>query len=86
MNTIDVKIKILSPHAKVPEYAHDSDAGADLYSIESYVIGPGETCMIKTGLSVEIPEGYEWQVRPRSGLSFKRKLMIINSPGTVDAK
>lgn len=81
---VDVKIKKLHKDAKIPVYAHDTDAGADLYSIESYVIPPNEVCKARTGLAIKLPEGYEWQIRPRSGLSYKRKLLVCNSPGTVD--
>lgn len=85
MSKVKVKIKLLHPAAKVPMKAHVTDAGVDLHAIERMVIAAGETAMVRTGLSVEMPVGYEWQIRPRSGFSFKKKVLVINSPGTVDA-
>jgi len=86
MNMVDVKIKQLHVDAVIPTYAHEGDAGADLYSIERVILNPNETKIIKTGLSVELPKGYEWQIRPRSGMSVKTQLMVSNSPGTVDER
>jgi dUTP pyrophosphatase len=82
---VPVRVKRLSPDAKLPQYAHDGDAGADLFANESVTIEPGETVVISTGLAVEIPPGFEWQIRPRSGLSAKTKLRVANSPGTIDS-
>lgn len=89
MSKIDIKIKKLSSDAAIPQYAKDGDAGFDLYSVidNNYgfiTIKPYQTKLIKTGLSMEIPSGYEVQIRPRSGLSLKTKLRIANSPGTID--
>lgn len=81
-----VKIKKLHPDAVVPKYAHAGDAGADLFSVEDVFIPRGETVCIKTGLSMEIQEGHELQVRPKSGLALKKQLGVANAPGTVDAK
>nr|WP_096440720.1 dUTP diphosphatase [Alteribacter populi] len=83
--SIPVKVKRLHPDAKMPAYAHDGDAGFDLVAIEDTVIEPGETALIKTGLAFEIPEGFEMQVRPRSGVSLKTNLRVSNAPGTVDS-
>lgn len=80
---IGVKIKRLNPEAKIPEYAHKTDAGADVYAIEDTTIKPHTTQIIKTGIAVAIPTGYEIQVRPRSGLSLKTPLRIANAPGTI---
>lgn len=71
--------------AKTPTYANEKDAGADVYSIEEYDIMPGETVLVKTGIKVAIPDGYELQVRPKSGISLKTKLRVGNTPGTIDA-
>nr|WP_181349482.1 deoxyuridine 5'-triphosphate nucleotidohydrolase [Thalassobacillus sp. CUG 92003] len=79
-----VKIRKLHPDAIIPTYAHEGDAGADLYAVEDTVIEPGDTAVIKTGISVELPAGYEWQIRPRSGISARTKLRVANAPGTVD--
>ncbi|OJT54180.1 dUTP diphosphatase [Bacillus licheniformis] len=80
---MNVNIKRLSPDAQIPQYAHASDACFDLVSAEEVVIEPGETALVKTGLAFEIPEGYEMQIRPRSGITLKTELRV--QLGTVDA-
>lgn len=80
---ISVEIQKLSEKARLPEYAHPTDAGADVFSSEDITIGAGETKIVKTGLKVAIPVGYEIQVRPRSGLSAKTGLRVANAPGTI---
>ncbi|MEC0756453.1 deoxyuridine 5'-triphosphate nucleotidohydrolase [Bacillus haynesii] len=80
---MNVNIKRLSPDAQIPQYAHASDACFDLVAAEDVVIEPGETALVKTGLAFEIPEGYEMQIRPRSGITLKTKLRV--QLGTVDA-
>lgn len=84
MNVINVKIRRLHPDAAIPQYATELAAGFDLVAVEDVIIAPGETELVPTGIAVEIPPGYEMQVRPRSGISRKTKLRISNSPGTVD--
>lgn len=71
--------------AKMPAYAHLTDAGMDIYATEDIVIAPGETKLIHTGIKVALPAGYELQVRPKSGRCLKTKLRIANTPGTIDA-
>jgi dUTP pyrophosphatase len=70
----------------VPRYAHGplEDAGMDLHSVESVTLGPGETKLIATGLAIELPAGYEAQIRPRSGLALKYSITLPNSPATID--
>jgi dUTP pyrophosphatase len=70
-----------------PKYFHDGDSGFDFraYINEKITIEPGQRKLIKTGLYFEIPNGYELQVRPRSGLAIKDGITILNSPGTVDS-
>lgn len=80
-----VKVKKLHPEAVIPKYAHKGDAGMDIYSIEELVIPLKERRLVKTGLSFEIPEGYEIQVRPKSGLALNHGLTILNTPGTIDS-
>jgi len=82
-NPITVKIKRLHPDAVLPRYAHDGDAGFDLVAVEDVIIEPGETKLVPTGLAVELPPGYELQVRPRSGVTLKTKLRV--QLGTVDS-
>ncbi len=82
---ISIPIEVCNPKAKIPTYAHLGDSGMDVYSAEYTVVNPYETTIVKTGLKVAIPIGYEIQVRPRSGLSAKTGLRIPNSPGTIDS-
>lgn len=81
---IQVPIELCHPDAKMPEYAHISDSGMDVYALEDYDIAPGETKLIPTGIKVAIPVGYELQVRPKSGRALKTKLRVANTPGTID--
>lgn len=82
---VPVLIAAVREGVTVPKYATPGSAGFDLQTAEDVVIPPGETVLIKTGLKMAIPEGYELQVRPRSGLSLKTKMRVANSPGTVDS-
>lgn len=69
----------------LPEYETPSSAGLDVRCIDKIVLNPGERILAKTGLFVEIPNGYEIQVRPRSGLALKHGVTVLNTPGTIDA-
>ena len=81
-----MKVKIINKSKNnLPFYATKGSAGMDVYSNEELELGPLSTTIVKTGLFVKIPEGYEIQVRPRSGLSAKSSLRIANSPGTIDS-
>ncbi len=82
---VEVFIEICREDAVLPKYANPGDAGMDVYAAVEVVIGPGETAVVPTGLKLAIPEGYEIQVRPRSGLSLKTPLRLPNSPGTIDS-
>lgn len=82
---INVKVKRLSDVAVIPQYATDGSAGFDLVASEDVIIEPGETKLVPTGLAFEIPQGYEIQIRPRSGISLITKLRIANAPATIDA-
>ncbi len=86
MSELNVKVKILNPLATVPFYEKAGDAGADLVATHKLSLAAGESGMVKTGIAIELPEGYEAQVRPRSGLAYKNQITVLNSPGTVDAK
>ncbi len=70
----------------IPRYAHgpDEDAGMDLHSVEAVTLGPGEMKLVATGLAIELPAGYEAQIRPRSGLALKHSITLPNSPATID--
>lgn len=82
---IGIAIEVLDNDVKIPSYAHDGDAGMDVYANEEVTLAPGETKIVKTGFKVAIPYGYELQVRPRSGLSAKSGLRVANAPGTIDS-
>lgn len=80
---MNVKIKRLHPDAVIPQYAHEGDSGFDLVAVEDVVVEPGETALIPTGIAVELPLGYELQVRPRSGITLRTKLRV--QLGTIDS-
>src|SRR5580658_2915139 len=81
-----MRIQKLRPDAVIPQYAHGSheDAGMDLCAVEETTLEPGVPRLVPTGLTVEIPPGYEAQVRPRSGLALKHAITSPNTPGTID--
>ncbi len=79
-----VLVKKLHPDARIPVIKHLGDAGADLCCLEDFIIHPGETKIVRTGLAMAVPLGFEIQIRPRSGLALEG-LTILNSPGTIDA-
>lgn len=78
-----LKVKRLHNDSILPAYQTSGAAGFDLHALTNYVLMPGESTLISTGLSFEIPVGYELQIRPRSGLSAKTKLRVIL--GTIDS-
>ena len=77
--------KRIHPDAVLPAYAHPSDAGMDVRSIEELVIPAGKRALVHTGLVVLLPPLYEAQVRPRSGLALKFGVTVLNTPGTIDS-
>lgn len=81
---LEVKIKRIHADAKLPLQANTGDAGMDLYSIDNVMIPSGEAKLIRTGLQMELPQGTEAQIRPRSGLALKYSVTVLNSPGTID--
>lgn len=87
MHTVDVNVLTEDESVELPFYATDGAAGADIraYLEEELIIEPGTTALIPTGLRFEIPDGYEIQVRPRSGLAFKHQVTVLNTPGTIDS-
>ena len=82
---IEIFVEKCRDSAVLPQYAHPDDAGMDIYAAETVEIAPGATALVPTGLKMAIPDGFELQVRPRSGLSLKTPLRVPNAPGTVDA-
>ena len=81
---IQVKVKLNHPDAKMPTKAHPTDTGFDLYSVERVWLEWDKTNVVDTGISIEIPQGYEGQIRPRSGLAAKYGVTISNAPGSID--
>ena len=82
---VNIPIELCNKDAKLPTYAHLTDAGMDIYALEDITIAPGETKLIPTGIKVAIPKGYELQVRAKSGRCLKTKLRVANQPGTLDS-
>ena len=84
---ITIKITRL-PHAQdlpLPSYATEGAAGLDIVAAQDFALGPGERMAVSTGFSMEIPQGFEVQVRPRSGLALKHGITCLNTPGTIDS-
>ncbi|MDA3799298.1 MAG: dUTP diphosphatase [Kiritimatiellae bacterium] len=81
---MNIKIKRLVEEAILPSFAHPGDAGMDLCSVEDKVLKPSESALVKTGLSIELPKNTEAQIRPRSGLAYKKAVTVLNTPGTID--
>lgn len=83
--SIKLAYELCSENAVLPQYKHLGDAGMDVYAAEDVIIKAGETVAVGTGLKIYIPEEYEIQLRPRSGLSLNSRLRLPNSPATIDA-
>lgn len=81
-----IRVKKLHANAHLPEYAHGpgEDAGMDIRCIQGAVLEPGVPQALPTGLALEIPSGYEVQIRPRSGLALKHAITLPNAPATID--
>ncbi len=85
---MDTTLKVsLAPGAKMPEYQTPGSSGADLYALlaDAVIIPPRSQAIIPTGVYVEIPSGYEVQIRSRSGLAARESVSVLNSPGTIDS-
>ena len=83
---MQIRIQRTHPLAILPKYAHGplEDAGMDLHAVEEVSLEPGLPRLVPTGLTIEVPPGYEAQVRPRSGLALKHAITLPNAPGTID--
>jgi dUTP pyrophosphatase len=83
---LKIRIRRLHRNALIPRYAHgpEEDAGMDLHAVEAVSFAPGETKLVPTGIAIELPPGYEAQIRPRSGLALKYSITLPNSPATID--
>jgi dUTP pyrophosphatase len=75
----------LAPGASLPEYATRGAAGMDVRSLVEVRLAPGERKLVRTGLRIAVPEGYEAQMRPRSGLALRHGIGMVNAPGTIDS-
>lgn len=84
---VNIKRKEGAQDLPLPQYMSEGASGVDLYAAveEELVLGPGDIKSVPTGISIEIPLGYEGQVRPRSGLALKYGLSVVNAPGTIDS-
>ena len=82
---VTIHVKKLSADAKIPQSARLGDAAYDLFSSVDYELMPREWYAVPTGIAIEIPDGYEGQVRPRSGLAAKEGVTVLNTPGTIDS-
>lgn len=80
-----IKIWCNSDDVNKVEYKTPGSSGLDLSSIDNYVIPSGHTVLVKTGIHIAVPSGYEGQIRPRSGLALKHGITVLNSPGTLDS-
>ena len=84
MDNYILKIKKINDKAVIPNYAHEGDAGLDLYAVQELILNPGERGLVHTGIQIELPKNTEAQIRPRSGLALKSGITTLNSPGTID--
>jgi len=80
-----LKFKRIHPDAVLPAYAHPSDAGMDVRSVDELVLQPGKRALVHTGLVMLLPPMHEAQVRPRSGLAVRHGVTVLNTPGTIDS-
>lgn len=81
-----IRVNLLHPDAVLPRYAHgpEEDAGMDLHAVEEVLLEPGVPALVPTGIAIELPPGYEAQIRPRSGLALRHAITLPNAPATID--
>jgi dUTP pyrophosphatase len=82
---VELPIKRLDKELPLPRYAHEGDAGLDLFAAADVEIEPGHRVLVPTGIAVAIPEGYAGFVQPRSGLALRHGLSLVNTPGLIDS-
>lgn len=85
MSPVLLGVHRLHAAAVLPTRATSQSAGLDLYSTETVVLGPGERARVSTGIAIEIPRGFEGQIRPRLGLAIRHGITVLNAPGTIDS-
>lgn len=81
---MELLVKRINEEAILPFYAHEGDAGLDLFSVEEVLIKPMERKLVSTGIKIQLPPNTEGQIRPRSGLALNHGITLLNSPGTID--
>jgi dUTP pyrophosphatase len=83
---VRIQVNLLHPDAILPQYAHgpEEDAGMDLHAVEDVLLEPGVPALVPTGLAIELPPGFEAQIRPRSGLALRHAITLPNAPATID--
>ena len=82
---LEIPVKRLDRELPIPSYAHEGDAGCDLYSAIDLDLDPGERALVPTGIAVEIPSGYAGFIQPRSGLALRHGITLVNTPGLIDS-
>jgi dUTP pyrophosphatase len=82
---IRIELRRLDPGLPLPAYAHDGDAGLDLYAAETVTLAPGARAAVGTGIAVALPVGHAGFVVPRSGLALRHGVSLVNTPGLIDA-
>lgn len=80
-----IKIRKLHPDAVIPQYSHRGDAGFDLHVLEDMEIGPHAVSLVHTGLAIALPDGFELQIRLRSGIALNMPIILPNAPATIDS-
>lgn len=85
INKIDIRIKQIHKDSILPKYQSNGASGFDLHSVDDVEILSSQIIGIRTGLAFEIPNGFELQIRPRSGLAIKHGISVLNTPGTIDS-
>jgi dUTP pyrophosphatase len=78
-------IRRVDPNLPLPRYAHEGDAGLDLFAAQATTLAPGQRALVPTGIAIELPDGYAAFVQPRSGRALKEGLSLANTPGLIDS-
>jgi dUTP pyrophosphatase len=81
---VQIRVRLLSEHARLPLRAHDGDAGLDLHAAEATTIPAGDRASVRTGIAIELPDGHAALVLPRSGLAVRHGIALVNAPGLID--
>ena len=82
---MELRVTRLSGEARLPQRAHDGDAGLDLHAAEAALLEPGERASVGTGIAIEVPDGHAGLVLPRSGLAKRHGIALVNAPGLIDS-